>query len=188
MMDDEPNPVRDIVYQKLGQISERRIQEGFLQGGGPGIIDELVSDCMDGVLGVPGSDVENIGMMATVLMHYLCTILLIPTQRKTTLDGVHIDIVIPDTRTLKTNWNSSIVLCILTSAEKTHVEQRIADARRIQPNQENIWIISPVPIDTEYKTFTVGSREKPAFAEIVDHINAFLEKNRSARFRIFKAV
>ncbi len=187
MMDEEPDPIRDIVYQRLDKPSEKGIQEEFLQGNGREVIDELVSSCMDDILEVPGSPEENIAAMATVLMHYLCTTLLIPAQRKTVLDGTCIDIVIPDTRTLKTNWNSSVVLCILTSSERTHVEQRIADARRIQPNQENIWIISPGPVETEYRTFTIGSHENP-FSSIIDRINEFLEKNRSARFRIFKAV
>jgi len=187
MMDGEPSPIRDIVYQKLERLTEKKIQEGFLQGDGPRIIDEIVSDCRDGVLGTPGEDEEKIGTMVTVLMHYLCSSLLIPTQRKATLDDVYIDIVIPDTKTLKTSWNSSIVLCILTSTEKTYVEQRISDARRIQPNQENIWLVSPKPVDSEYKTFVVGSEENP-FSQIIARINEFLDKNRSVKFRIFKAV
>ena len=186
-MDEEPNPIRDIIYQKLERLTEQKIQEEFLQGNGSKIINEIISDCKNGVLETPGEEDEKIGTMATVLMHYLCTNLLIPTQRKTTLDDVYIDIVIPDTKTLKINWNSSIVLCILTSTEKSQVEQRISDMKKIQPNQENIWIISPKPLDLEYKTFVVDSQEN-SFSEIINHINRFLDKNKSAKFRIFKAV
>jgi len=187
MMDEEPNPIRDIVYQKLERLTEKKIQEGFLQGEGPKIIDEIVSDCRDGVLGTPGEDDEKIGTMAAVLLHYLCTALLIPAQRKTALDGVRIDIAIPDTRTLRTHWNSGIVLCILTSTEGAYVEQRISDARRVQPNRENIWLVSPRPIGSEHRTFVVGSEEN-SFSQIIAQINEFLDRSKSAKFRMFKAV
>jgi len=187
MMDGEPNPIRDIVYRKLERLTERKIQEGFIRGDGPRIIDEIVSDCRDGVLGTPGDDEEKIGTMATVLLHYLCSSLLIPAQRKAVLDGVCIDMVIPDTKTLKTSWNSSVVLCILTSTERAYVEQRISDARRIQPNRENIWVVSPKPVGSECRTFVVGSEENP-FSQIIARINEFLDRSRSVKFRIFKAV
>ena len=184
---DEPNPIRDIIYAKLEKITEKNIQERFLHGDGPQMITEIIKDCMGDILALSGKHDEKVGTMATVLLHYLCTNLLIPTQRKTTLDDVYIDLVIPDTKTLKTNWNSSLVLCILTSTKKNHIEERIADAKKIQPNRENIWIISPMYIDSEYKTFVINS-EQNSFSCIIDEINRFLDKAKSGKFRIFKAV
>jgi len=185
-MDEEPDPIRDIVYERLGQTTEEEIQSIFLRGEGPRLVAEIVRHCAGKIEGLPGDGDEKTAAMATVLMHYLCTVLLVPTQRKTEMDGVHVDIAIPDTRTLKTNWNSGIVLCILVSTERGYVERRIAEAKKVQPNQENIWIIAPRPVDSDHTTFVIDS-EECSFSRIIGSINEFLDKNRSARFKIFKA-
>ncbi len=185
-MDEEPNPIRDIIYQKLHQLTEKKIQEQFLQGNGSHIITEIITDCKKQILSIAGDEDEKIGTMATILMHYLCTCLLVPTQRKTFLDEIYIDLVIPDTKTLKINWNSSIVLCILTSTQKDSIEKRISDAKKVQPNHKNIWLVSPRHINTPYKTFVVDSQN--SFSDIIYHINQFLDKNKSGKFKIFKTV
>lgn len=185
-MDEEPDPIRDVVYERLGQTTEEEIQRIFLRGEGPRAVADIVRYCAERIKALPGDGDEKTAAMATVLMHYLCTVLLIPTQRKAELDGVHVDIAVPDTRTLKTNWNSGIVLCILASTRQNYVEKRIAEARKVQPNQENIWIIAPRPIDSEHTTFVIDS-EECSFGRIIGSINEFLDKNRSARFKIFKA-
>lgn len=183
----ESDPVRDIVYDVLGQAAESTIQEGFARGDGAAVTDSIASECRRRVLELPGDADKNVGAMITVLLHYLFSRLLVPTHRKVAMDGVHIDIVIPDARTLETNWNSAVVLCILTSTRPEYVEQRVSDAGKIQPNLDNIWIVSPGPVETGHRAFVIGPGGD-SLADIVAQAEGFLEGGRSARFRIFKAV
>ena len=182
----DSDPIKDIVYRSIERFTEEEIQMAFLHKKGPEIINSIVSECICAIQDLTGETDENVCVMATVLMHYLCTILLIPTQRKTTLDDVYLDIVVPDTKTLRTAWNSSLVICMLSSTEQEYIKGRIADVERIQPNRGNIWLVSPGHINVRYKTFVI--RYGGSFSEIIDQINEFLKNNRSAKFRIFKAV
>ncbi len=180
-------PIRDIVYQRIADLTEAVIQEGFVRNNGPKIIDDIVSGCIGRVRRLPGDTDENIGIMATVIMHYLLTCLLIPSHRKVEVDDIPIDVVIPDIKTLGTSWNSCIILCILDCIDKECIERKISDAAKVQPNHDNIWIIAPRHIDVGYRTFAIGSMKCP-FSGIITQINEFLDGNKSSRFRIFKAV
>lgn len=176
------DPVRDAVYSMIDGLTEERIRDMFLKGDGGSVIRDIVSGCASVTLG----DHARMAGVATVLLHYLLTLLLIPSQRKTVLDGISVDIAIPDTVTLQTNWNSALVLCILESIDARYVESRICDARKIQPNLQNIWLVSPAPVCAPYNVFVIDAAE--SFSGIIQHINEFLAKNDASRFRIFKAV
>ena len=198
----DPDPVRDIVYQKLEELTERGIQERFLRGRGPQTITEIMSHCRDGIRGMRNGgdgcgdgddndvDDERMAAAATVLMHYLCTVLLIPAQRRVTLDGIGIDMVIPDTRTLGTNGDHAVILCILESVRRPYVDARIADAKKVQSDPRNVWVVSPRPVDTGHRTF-VADPADCSLSGIIDAINGFLDGcgggGGGAKLRIFGA-
>ena len=185
----DPDLVRDIVYQKLEGLTKAGIQERFLRGRGPQTITEIMSHCRDGIRGMRGGgggggddddDDDDDGYdktmaaAATVLMHYLCTVLLIPAQRRVTVKGIGIDMAIPDTRTLSTNGDHAVVLCILESVRRPYVDARIADAKKVQPDPGNLWVISPRPVDTGHRTF-VADPADCSLSGIIDAINGFLD-------------
>ncbi len=213
---EDADPTRDAVYDAIHGITEDVIRRGFLDGRGPEIILRILDGCRDAVMAAPfeggtGPDghEHKTSAVATVVLHYLLAMLLIPSQRKTEFDGVPVDIAIPDTRTLRTDWNSCIVLCILSSTDPAHVEAKIAEARRIQPNRDNIWVVSPGRVDADcHRTFVIrlgdggdgggadpdrataaadGQTTHP-FPAITDAIVRFLDEKKSAKFRMFRAV
>ena len=194
--------IKDIIYQKLDQLTLNTIQEQFLANQGASTITEITQHCMPKILKIQSADdlnckdqnaiqEQNTATFATVLLHYLLTNLLIPSQRKTIMRQINIDIIIPDTKTLQTNWNSCLILCILYSTQKKYIENKIFEVKKIQPNQQNIWLVSPksIPNVSPHKMFVVDSNPtKNTFCTIIEQITKFVEKNRSSKFKIFKAV
>lgn len=202
----EADPVRDAVYASIGRVTEDAIQREFLGGRGAAAVRRVIDGCWDAVMALPGGAGDGsapsaeerqvrASAAATVLLHYLLTILLVPSQRKTVHDGVPVDVAIPDTRTLRTDWNSCLVVCILSSTDPAYVEGRMVEAGRIQPNRDNIWAVSPGPAGTGHKTFVMGPDGGNGgpdagipFQDMADAVIGFLDKAGSARLRLFRAV
>lgn len=183
-MMDHDDLIKNAVYKVIERIGEDRIITGFGGGNGRTILDDLTGTCLAEAASIDGNDLKKRIVVGTVLLHYLCSTLLIPTQRKVDVDGIQLDMVVPDTRTLRTDWNSCLILCILESVDNRYVAERISDAKRLQPNEANIWVVSPAEIDLGFRTFVIPG----SFSDIIDEMNAFSEKSRSSRFKIFKAV
>ena len=179
------------MYRELGRLTGERIQREFLRGEGAAAVEGIVARCIGEVssLGGAGGRDARVAAMATVLMHYLCTVLLIPAQRRVVVGGVEADMVVPDARTLEADPGSSLVVCVLESADPAYVGRRISDAGRIQPDAGNVWAVSPRPADTGRRTFVVDPAAEGgcSFAGLADRMRGFLDGAGSARFRIFGA-
>jgi len=98
-MQEEPNPVKDYLFDYLSK-SEERIQKLIINKKFSKIIDDVITNCYDKIITLGKKD-ESIGVLATGLLHYLLTNALINSQRKIEHQGIEIDIVIPDIKTLE---------------------------------------------------------------------------------------
>lgn len=180
------------MYRELRRLTEERIQREFLRGEGAAAVEGIVARCIGEVSSLGGGGRGRDGRvaaMATVLMHYLCAALLIPAQRRVAVGGVEADMVVPDARTLTADPGSSLVVCVLESADPAYVGRRISDAGRIQPDAGNVWAVSPRPADTGRRTFVVdpASEGGCSFAGLAGQMMGFLDGAGSSRFRIFRA-
>lgn len=109
------------------------------------------------------------------LIHYLLSVLGVPSQRKVESSGVRIDVVVPDLRTLRRRPPAALVLCI-TGAEGA--PERALEAARIQPDARNVWMACPSAVPG-YRTFS-----GPGIAELPAEAAGFLEKSGSGKIRI----
>ena len=97
-MQEEPNPIKEFLFNYLKK-SEKRIQELISQSKFTEIIDDVLENCYDKVISIGGK--EGLGILATGLLHYLLTNALVFSQRKIEYNGIQIDIIIPDLKTLE---------------------------------------------------------------------------------------
>ena len=182
-MDDEPNPVKDILYAQLKSFDEENIAKSLASGDSSQIIEKITSECITKIESLQGDVDENIGTFATSLLHYLLTISLIPSQRKIEYNDCQLDIIIPDLRTLRTSPKDCLVITISITGNREKINQQITKIQKIQPNKENIWIVLNKPIDLEYKIFSVNIGN---FSTILEEISKFLKSKKQTQFRIFK--
>jgi hypothetical protein len=96
-MQEEQNLIKDFLFEylKSDKIKELTSQSRFTD-----IIDNVLENCYDQVISM-GEKEESLGVLATGLLHYILTNALIHSQRKIELDGIQIDIVIPNLKTLE---------------------------------------------------------------------------------------
>ena len=98
-MQEESNPVKDYLFEYISK-SEEKIQKLIADKKFSEIIDDVIENCYDKIITI-GEKEESLGVLATGLLHFLLTSALLTSQRKIRYQGINIDIVIPDLKTLE---------------------------------------------------------------------------------------
>ena len=125
-MDEEPNPIKDILYESINELGEDYLQKNILKGNISETINEILFKTHNKVGNLEGDSNVNIGKLLTSLLHYLLTLVLIPSQRKISKNDIDIDIVIPNLKTLETKPGVHPDLVSL-SKYRDEICQRIED-------------------------------------------------------------
>ena len=125
-MDEEPNPTKDILYEVINQIGESKIHQEIAYSNHEKIINEIIELSKEKIQQLDGEQENNLAKFLTAFLHYLLTIVLIPSQRKIQKDAIDIDIVVPNLKTLETNPKNAILICIPEIHEYT-IESQIKE-------------------------------------------------------------
>jgi len=179
------SPVKDVLYQELSKLTEKKILSEISKNNSSEIISEIISNCFPKICQISGEIDENFGILAESLMHYLITNSLIPSQRKVSLGKIELDVVIPDLKVLKANPEDSLILYFSKSRNVEKINEKITEMRKISL-LENIWVIlhSDLPINS--KKYLIGT-DNDSFKNILEDITKFLSKREPSKFKIFKS-
>lgn len=181
-MQEEPNPIKDFLFDYLKK-SEKRIQELTSQSKFTEIIDDVLENCYDKVILMGGE--EGLGILATGLLHYLLTNALISSQRKIDYNGIQIDIIIPDLKTLEIDPKKTLVICIPKTIDKTIIEQKLEQLQKIQPIKDNIWLVTTKKLDFQTKTYVI-EKKNASFSKIIYDIGQFVNVQGQNKFKILR--
>lgn len=175
--------IKELLYDKLDNISEKKIQLDISKGQSPKIINEIISRCYPKILQHTGDINENVGIFAESLMHYLLTIALLPSQRKVSQNNIGIDIVIPDLKTLKSNPEDSIIIYFPKTNNEEIIKEGILKLEKIQPNLNNIWLVLHNNFETQNRTYVIENNNT-TFSRILQDIIKFLSSRKQSNFKI----
>ncbi|MGI0056332.1 MAG: hypothetical protein ACREAK_03030, partial [Nitrosarchaeum sp.] len=160
----EPNPIKDYLFDYLKK-SEKRILNLISQSKFTEIIDDVLENCYDKVI-LMGEKEESIGVFATGLLHYILTNALVTSQRKIEHNGIEIDIIIPNLKTLEIDPKKTLILCIPKTSDKNIIEQKLDQLQKIQPIKDNIWLVVTKKLDFQNKTYVV-KKKNASFSKII---------------------
>lgn len=132
-MQDEPNPIKDYLFDYLAK-SDEKIKKLISDKKFSEIINDVIANCYDKVITLGDKD-ECIGVLATGLLHFLLTNALLNSQRKIEYNGIKIDIVIPDLKTLEKDPKQTLIICISKTSNKEEIEQKLTELYKIQPEK-----------------------------------------------------
>jgi hypothetical protein len=114
-MSEESNPIKDHLFDYIKKsntiaklISEKKFDV---------IINEIVENCYDKIILMDKKE-EAVGILATGILHYLLTNALLNSQRKVDYQGMELDIVIPDIKTLEKDAKMTLLILIPKSSDK----------------------------------------------------------------------
>jgi len=181
-MTDEVNPIKDYLFEHIEKSNsiENLIHEKKFDV----IINEIVENCYDKVILMDKKE-EAVGILATGILHYLLTNALLSSQRKVDYQGMELDIVIPDTRTLEKDAKMTLLILIPKSSDKKIIDEKISQLRKIQPTKENIWVVLSEDISIDCKSFVL-SKDNNSFSKIIFEIARFSNVGGSNKFKILR--
>lgn len=175
---------KDVLYRQINEITEPRILKELTTGDKKAIVSEILRRCIPEIASLSGDSSENFGIFAEGLSHYLLTNALIPSQRKITIKNVEVDVVIPDSRTLGTSSENSLVLYFAKTSNKESILGFLAGLSDVQPHSKNILVISKDRLDVPHKTYDPSSES--SFSEMLVDVEEFLRSKPQSKFKIFK--
>ena len=181
-MSEETNPIKDLLFdyiEKSNNITNLIYEKKF-----DFIINEIIENCYDKIILMDKKE-EAVGILATGILHYLLTNALLNSQRKVNYQGVELDVVIPDIRTLEKDAKMTLLILIPKTSDVTIINKKITDLKKIQPVKENIWVVLSEDIPLDCKSFVL-SKEKNTFSKIIFEIAQFSNVNGTNKFKILR--
>ena len=181
-MDEEANPIKDYLFDYIK--NSQTIPELISQKKFDVVIDEIVENCYDKITTMDEKDIA-VGVLATGILHYLLTNALLNSQRKIDYQGIELDIVVPDIKTLEKDPKMTLLICIPKSSDKQVIDEKITQLEKIQPNKENIWVVLSEDMSLDTKSFVL-SKEKSTFSKIIFEIAQFSNVGGANKFKILR--
>jgi len=182
-MQEESNPIKDFLFENIAK-SEKNIRELISQSKFSEIIENIFENCYDKVISM-GEKEESLGIFITSLLHYLLTNALISSQRKIEHEGIQIDIIIPNLKTLKIDPKKTLIICIPKTVDKNIINQKLEQIQKIQLIKENIWVITTKKINFQNKTYIIDKQGKK-ISKIIRDIAQFVNVQGNNTFKILR--
>jgi hypothetical protein len=182
-MQDESNSIKDFLFAYI-KNSEKNIRELISQSNFAEIIDNVLENCYDRVISM-GSKEESLGILATGLLHYLLTNALVSSQRKIEYEGVQIDIIIPNLKTLKIDPKKTLIVCIPKTTDENIIEQKLNQLQKIQPVKDNIWLVTTKKLIFQNRTYVIEQKHA-SFSKIIYDIAQFVNVQDYNTFKILR--
>jgi len=182
-MQEEPNLVKDYLFNYLSK-SDKKIQKLISEEKFSEIIDDVITNCYDKIITLGKRD-ESVGVLATGLLHFLLTNALLTSQRKIQYNGIEIDIVIPDLKTLEKDPKKTLLICIPKTSKKKEIEQKLMELYKIQPEKQNVWLVLSQKLDFENKSYII-EKNNQTFSKIIFDIARFVNVEGQSKFKILR--
>ncbi len=174
----------EILRNAISEYGEQRILSDIVQGESAEVIKNIFEQCIAHVEKTDGIKPDTRVTVSEGLMHYLLTITMIPSKRKTTFQSVDIDIAVPDTITLGTSPQDVIMISFPKTNDANAIKSQIDNMKKIQPNIDNIWLVLEEDAQYGVKTYTLDG--SMTFTNIINDLIGFTSNKKQSKLKIFK--
>ncbi len=177
--------IRQIVYSEIEKIGKEKIQAMITSNVelSQRYINIIMNECIRKLSYESNDDDITIVTLCEVLLHFMLTICTLPSERKIRINSdLVLDVIIPNLQSLKIKPDKAIIIQIIKDKIDLNITSQL---EFLQPNHENIWLISAKPLlRTKYTTYSVfPNTGLHNFSNIIIHIDNFLKETRDKSFR-----
>jgi ribosomal protein L23 len=181
-MDEEIHPVKEYLFDYIKK-SEKNLQELLSQSKMDEVIEDILENCYYKTTLMDDKE-ESLGVLATGILHYMLTNAMITSQRKVEHNGIEVDIVIPDLKTLEQDAKKTLIICIPKTADKKTITEKLEKIHAIQPEKQNVWLVLSQDLGFENKTFVIQKDDN--FSKIIFEIAQFVNVQGHNKFKILR--
>lgn len=182
--------IKQILYSEIENIGKEKIQAKINSSieSSQKYIDKIMSECITKLTYESNDDDYyyniTIATLCEVLLHFMLTICTLPSERKIRVkNDLTLDVIIPNLQSLKIKPDKSIIIQVIK--DKMRDLNKISELKFLQPNHENIWLISATPLSAiKYTTYTVFPNSGlHNYSNIIIDIDNFLKETEDKSFR-----
>ncbi|MDP9489993.1 MAG: hypothetical protein M3P28_07325 [Thermoproteota archaeon] len=180
--------IGNILYSIIDEIGKEKIQTAITLN--VAVSKQYIQMIIDRFNGVVNLNDENVGSLCEALLHFMLTTRTLPSVRKVTIEKMNLDLVIPGLHVLRNFPEKAIIIQIVKDSQGITEDER-KDIATIQPNVNNIWVVTKEPASGDYVNYTAEcgkentTFQRRNFHDIIVDIDAFLKKTNDRTFRIF---
>jgi hypothetical protein len=181
--------IKQILYLEIENIGKEKIQAKINSSieSSQKYIDKIMSKCIT-KLTYESNDNDDydttIATLCEVLLHFMLTICTLPSERKIRVkNDLILDVIIPNLQSLKIKPDKSIIIQVIK--DKMMDLNKTSQLEFLQPNRENIWLISAKLLSTtKYTTYSVfPNAGVHNYSNIIIDIDNFLKETGDKSFR-----
>jgi hypothetical protein len=182
--------IKQILYLEIENIGKEKIQAKINSSieSSQKYIDKIMSKCITKLTYESNNDDDyfniTIATLCEVLLHFMLTICTLPSERKIRVkNDLILDVIIPNLQSLKIKPDKSIIIQVIK--DKMMDLNKTSQLEFLQPNRENIWLISAKPLSTtKYTTYSVfPNAGVHNYSNIIIDIDNFLKETGDKSFR-----
>jgi hypothetical protein len=182
--------IKQILYSEIENIGKEKIQAKINSSieSSQKYIDKIMSKCITKLTYESNDDDDDFNItivtLCEVLLHFMLTICTLPSERKIRVkNDLILDVIVPNLQSLKIKPDKSIIIQVIK--DKMMDLNKTSQLEFLQPNHENIWLISAKPLSlTKYTTYTVFPNSGlHNYSNIIIDIDNFLKETGDKSFR-----
>jgi hypothetical protein len=164
--------VKSLLYSAINEIGREKIRTDVAAD--VDVCEKYCMEILDKCKSRLGSEAneETLATLCEALLHFMLTASLLPSERKVSIHGADLDVVIPSTRMLAKSPDKSLVIQVIRGND---LAEKVKQAEFAQPNSENIWLISAKQMKTNHRNYCLGSGSLQ-YSRIISDIGAFLSE------------
>lgn len=174
--------VKEVLYSVIDSIGRDTIRaqvSSNIDAASRRYSEEIISKCVD-VLGQEADD-ETLGTLCEALLHFMLTASQLPSERKVTVSGTELDVVVPSTKSLAKDPSSAIVIQVIKEEGDM---AKIELAEQVQPRRENIWTVSAKSLIIQSRKYNMIEC-KCKYPSLISDIHAFLADRGISSLKMF---
>ena len=161
--------VKEVLYSVIDSIGREKIRaevSSDVDAASRRYCKEIVEKCRQSL----GQGDEELGTLCEALLHFMLTASLLPSERKVTIGGVDLDIVIPSTKSLTKNPDKTLVIQVFKVESD---KDRVAQIAQVQPSRENVWTVSGKSLQIGVRNYSLYGTTFN-YSSLISDIRAFL--------------
>lgn len=172
-----PVDVKDVLYSVINEIGREKIR--MVVAADIEMFEKYCRYIMDRCTSKLSADDETLSTLCEALLHFMLTASVLPSERKVSMCGSDLDIVIPSTKVLGKSPDRSLVIQVVRNDLAIKVRHAVA----VQPHRENIWLVSAGQLKTDYKNYHLGTKGLQ-YSHLISDISAFLSEKGSRGLKL----
>ena len=176
---DYSEQIKEILYETIDEVTEEKLHT-MLNNQKYEILNDVIFPSLEKIKKLNRNLIENFGIIATSIMHYILTNMMIPSQRKIITQNIEIDIAIPRIKEIQ----DGLIISFAKTDNISELNNIINELAKIQPNRNNIWVIATKKLD-KITTYIINEYENE-IPKLIADLKKFVDSKNYGKLKISK--